>query len=253
MSPSPLLVGSDVRHSSHVCLPFETDDEKQNATVAFIHEGLSRGARCMFLGTKEDFDLLGRGLEELGICTRRATSRGALLYRTVEEVYLYGGIFDPPRALDHTDALIDAALTDGFAGLRMTAELTRIPAQGEWQKITWYEAMINERFARRPVATLCRYPRTMIPAQRVRDVLRTHPVAIVRGESCENPFYERPEIVLNGDAETLVDWQFRQLRVQQRARQHLEASRSSAVAAAAELAAELHHLRSGSPKPTKPD
>ena len=253
MSSSPLLVGSDVRHSSHVCLPFETDDEKHNATVAFIHEGLSRGARCMYLGTKEDFDMLGRGLEELGICTRRATSRGALLYRTVEEVYLYGGIFDPPRALDHTDGLIDSALTDGFAGLRITAELTRIPAQGEWQKIMWYDAMINERFARRPVATLCRYPRAMIPALRVRDVLRTHPVAIVRGESCENPFYERPEIVLNGDAETLVDWQFRQLRVQQRARQHLEASRSSAVAAAAELAAELHHLRSGHEKPTKPD
>jgi hypothetical protein len=93
----------------------------------------------------------------------------------------------------------------------------------------------------------------MIPAVRVRDILRTHPVAIVRGESCDNPFYERAEIVLNGDAETLLDWQFRQLRVQQRARQHLEASRTSAVAAAAELAAELHHLRSGSPKPSKPD
>jgi len=250
---SPPVAGSDVRHSSHVCLPFETDDEKHEATVAFIHEGLSRGARCMFLGTKDDFDELGRSLEDLGICTRRATTRGALQYRTVEEVYLYGGIFDPPRALDHTDALIDAALVDGFSGLRMTAELTRIPADGEWQKIVWFDAMLNERFARRPIALLCRYPRTMIPAERVRDVLRTHPVAIVRGESCENPFYERPEIVLRGDAETLLDWQFRQLRVHHRTRQHLEGTRSSAVAAAAELAVELHHLRSGRERPTKPD
>jgi hypothetical protein len=207
----------------------------------------------MFLGTKDDFDELGRSLEDLGICTRRATTRGALQYRTVEEVYLYGGIFDPPRALDHTDALIDAALVDGFSGLRMTAELTRIPAQGEWQKIVWFDAMVNERFARRPIALLCRYPRTLIPAERVRDVLRTHPVAIVRGETCENPFYERPEIVLHGDAETLLDWQFRQLRVHNRARQHLEGTRSSAVAAAAELAVELHHLRSGREKPSKPD
>jgi hypothetical protein len=250
---SPPVAGSDVRHSSHVCLPFETDDEKREATVAFIHEGLSRGARCMFLGTKDDFDELGRALEDLGICTRRATARGALQYRTVEEVYLYGGIFDPPRALDHTDALVDAALVDGFSGLRMTAELTRIPAQGEWQKIVWFDAMVNERLARRPIALMCRYPRTMIPAERVRDVLRTHPVAIVRGESCENPFYERPEIVLRGDAETLLDWQFRQLRVHQRTRQHLEGTRSSAVAAAAELAVQLHHLRSGREKPSKPD
>lgn len=250
---SPPVAGFDVRHSSHVCLPFENDDEKHAATVAFIHEGLSRGARCMFLGTKDDFDELGRSLEDLGICTRRATSRGALQYRTVEEVYLYGGIFDPPRALDHTDALIDAALVDGFSGLRITAELTRIPAYGEWQKIVWYDAMVNERFARRPIALMCRYPRTMIPAERVRDVLRTHPVAIVRGETCENPFYERPEIVLRGDAETLLDWQFRQLRVHHRTRQHLEGTRSSAVAAAAELAVQLHNLRSGREKPTKPD
>jgi hypothetical protein len=236
-----------------MCLPFESDEEKHEATVTFIHEGLSRGARCVFSGTKEDFDTLGSGLEQLGICTRRATSRGALLFRTVEEMYLYGGIFDPPRVLDHTDQMIDAALVDGFTGLRLTAELTRIPAQAEWQKIVWYEAMTNERFARRPVAGLCRYPRSMIPAVRVRDILRTHPTAIVRGETCENPFYERPEIVLSDDTETRIDWQFRQLRVHQRTRQHLEGTRSLAVAAAAELAAELHHLRSGLNKPTKPD
>ena len=155
---SPPVVGSDVRHSSHICLPFETDDEKHEATVAFIHEGLSRGARCMFVGTKDDFDELGRWPGRAGICTRRATARGALQFRTVEEMYLYGGIFDPPRALDHTDALIDEALVDGFTGLRLTAELTRIPAHAEWQKIVWYDAMINERFARRPIAGLCRYP-----------------------------------------------------------------------------------------------
>jgi hypothetical protein len=149
--------------------------------------------------------------------------------------------------------MIDAALVDGFTGLRLTAELTRIPAQAEWQKIVWYEAMVNERFARRPVAGLCRYPRWHIPPERVRDVLRTHPTAIVRGETCENPFYERPEIVISNDDETRIDWQFRQLRVHQRTRQHLEGTRTLAVAAAAELAAELHHLRSGQKKPTKPD
>jgi len=52
MSPA----GSDVRHSSHLCLPFETNDEKHAATVTFIHEGLSRGARCLYVGTKDDFD-----------------------------------------------------------------------------------------------------------------------------------------------------------------------------------------------------
>jgi MEDS: MEthanogen/methylotroph, DcmR Sensory domain len=247
------VVGCDVRSSTHICLPFETNEEKHEATVTFFREGLSRGARCIFTGTKEDFDTLGHGLEELGICTRRATARGALQYRPVEEIYFPDGRFEPPRSLDITDALIDDSIVDGFTGLRLTAELTRIPVYDEWQKIVWYEAMVNERFARRPIAGLCRYPRHLIPADRVRDLLRTHPVAMVRGEECDNPFYERPEIVLSDDSQTRLDWQFRQLRVQQRNRQHLEGMRVSAVAAAAQLAVELQNLRSGLEKPTKPD
>ena len=250
MSPVP---GSDVRHSSHICLPFETEDEKHEGTLTFFHEGLSRGARCVFIGRQEDYDTLGRGLEGLGICTRRAAARGALQLRAVEGIYFFNGTFDPPRALDRTDELIDEALVEGFTGLRLSAELTRVPPKADWQKIVWADAMLNDRFARRPVAHLCRYPRSLIPAERVRDLLRTHPVAIVRGESCDNPFYERPEIVLSDDAQTRLDWQFRQLRVQQRTRQHLEDMRVSAVAAAAQLAAELQHLRSGQTKPTKPD
>ena len=70
--------------------------------VTFIHEGLSRGARCIFTGTKEDYDVIGQGLEELGICTRRASARGALQIRSVEEIYFPDGTFNPPRSLDIT-------------------------------------------------------------------------------------------------------------------------------------------------------
>ena len=99
---SPSVAGSDVRHSSHICLPFETDDENHEATVTFIHEGLSRGARCVFTGSKEDFDAIGRGLEQRGICSRRAAARGALQLRPVEEIYFPDGFFDPPRTLAYT-------------------------------------------------------------------------------------------------------------------------------------------------------
>src|SRR5262249_34836716 len=161
-------------------------------------------------------------LEGMGICTRRASARGALQYRSVQELWFPSGQFEPLRSQEIVDGLIDDALADGFTGVRLTAELTRIPELSEWHKIVWYEAMINERSARRRSAHLCRSPRTLIPAERVRDLLRTHPIAMVRGEACDNPFYERPEIVLSDDVQTRLDWQFRQLRVQQRTRQQLE-------------------------------
>ena len=249
---SPLAAGSDVLRGGHSCLPFETDAEKHEAVATFMHEGLSRGARCLFVGTAEDFAELRTGLEQLGICSRKAIARSALVFSTSEEIYLEGGMFDPSRALARYDDLIDRALAEGFSELRTTAELHMLPDDVEWRKIVHYEAQTNEHFARRPVSGLCRYPTSLVPPERVRDVLRTHPIAVLRGEACDNPFYERPELVLSDDSRTRLDWQFRQLRVQHRARQHLEGMRESAVAAAAELAAELHQLRSDLAKP-KPD
>lgn len=249
---SPLASGSGVFHGGHSCLPFETDGEKHEAVATFMHEGLSRGARCLFVGTREDFDQLRTDLELLGICSQKAIARSALTFATSESIYLEGGAFDANRTLARYDDQIERALSEGFCGLRTTAELDGLPDDIEWRKIVHYEAQVNEHFARRPISGLCRYPTSLVPPDRVRDVLRTHPVAVLRGEGCDNPFYERPELVLSDDSRTRLDWQFRQLRVQHRARQHLEGTRAGAVAAAVELAAQLHQLRADLAKP-KPD
>jgi hypothetical protein len=227
-----------------MCLPFETEAEKREAVLAFIHAGLSRGARCIFVGTESEFQELGTNLEEAGICTKRAVARSALLHITVDEAYYQkDGSFDPRKSLAWWDQLIDKAVADGFTGVRTTAELSRVPADPEWRKILWYDAQVNDHFARRPIWHLCRYPRSLIPPERVQDVLRTHPIAIVRGELCDNPFYERTEVALSDDVRARLDWQFRQLRVQQRAKRRLEDKTASAVTAATELAIELEELR----------
>ena len=196
-----------------------------------------------------------RGLEQLGICTRRATSRGALMFRTAEEMYLYGGIFDPPRVLDHTDQLIDAALADGFTGLRLTARAdarSRRRPSGRRSSGTKRWSTSASRAVRWPACAATR-GRIVPAAARARRAAHAPDRDRAR-RGVREPVLRAPgDRPLATTTRRGIDWQFRQLRVQQRARQHLEGTRSSAVAAAAELAAELHHLRSGQKKPTKPD
>jgi hypothetical protein len=84
----------------------------------------------------------------------------------------------------------------------------------------------------------------VVPANRVQDVLRTHPVAVVREETCDNPFYERPALALSDDSRARLDWQLRQLRVHNRAQRRLQDKTTSAVTAAVALATELETLRS---------
>lgn len=233
----------DVHRGHHLCLPFETDTEKLEAVADFLIEGLTRGKRCLFVGSPDELAELAGPLEAAGICVSRARARGALLFATREDAYLSGGAFDPELVLRRIERHVKEAIADGFTGLHATGELVYTPGDEDWRRIVWYEAQINDTFARLPLAALCRYPRSVVPAERVRDVLRTHPVAIVRGESCSNPFFERTELALSNDNQARLDWQLRQLRVQNRTQRRLEDQTYSAVAAAAELATELEALR----------
>jgi len=244
MSTTANAAGDSATRGRHICLPFETGSEKDDALRAFVHHGLAHGMRCLFVGAREEYEKLRLELEGEGGGSLRAESRGALVLRTPDEYYLQDGAFVPEVVLGRLDRDIKAALADGFTGLSATGGAMTVPSDEVWRQIVWYEAQVNERFARLPFIGLCRYPRTTVPSHRVQDVLRTHPVAIVRGESCDNPFYERPELVLSDDSQSRVDWQLRQLRVQHRAQRWLEDKTTSAVTAAVELATELEALRS---------
>ncbi len=241
----------------HICLPFETASEKEEAVLSFFVEGLSHGERCLFVGTRQEYEELGVALEDQGICSLRAESRGALMFRTAEEQYLENGVFSPETVLARIHGEIQRALADGFTGLCATGALLDTPTDDVWRQIVWYEAQVNDDFARLPFVGLCRYPRAIVPPHRVQDVLRTHPVAVVRGESCDTPFYERPDLALSDDSRSRVDWQLHQMRVRSRARRRQQDKTTSAVTAAVELATELETLRStlqaadGGPEPRR--
>ena len=77
---SPVHAANDsAHHGRHVCLPFETESEKEAAVLSFIHEGLAHGKRCLFVGTRAEYEQLGLLLEEQGICSLRAESHFRLL------------------------------------------------------------------------------------------------------------------------------------------------------------------------------
>ncbi len=233
----------DVHRGRHICLPFETESEKQEAVTAFLIEGLTQGRRCLFVGAPEELSDLGVALQMHGTSLSRALDRKRLIFRTREDAYLENGTFNTAAVLARLEQHVRDAVADGFSGLHATGELVYVPADGDWQRIVEYEAQMNETFARLPLTALCRYPRAVVPAHRVQDVLRTHPIAIVRGDSCSNPFYERTQLALSNDSQTRLDWQLRQMRVQNRTQRRLEDQTYSAVTAAADLATQLEALR----------
>jgi signal transduction histidine kinase len=218
-----------LRASGHLCFPYESEDERRRVLVAFVREGLERRDRCVYIGLPDEQSDFLDALGDAGVDTQRALARGALVLATQAETYLRSGAFDPEDSLALMTDLTDRALADGFAGVRVTGEASGPVPDDLWPLVIRYEALLNERLVRRPFLGICRFHAASLPAERVQDVLRTHPFALVRGEVCTNPFYERPEVVLSGDSRSRLDWQLHQLRAYNRALKRLEARRAASA------------------------
>jgi hypothetical protein len=210
-----------LRASGHLCFPYESEDEKRTTLTAFVRDGLARRERCVYIGTLADQSDLLRSLEAAGVSAALALERGALVFKTQTETYLRSGRFDPEDAVRVLEELVDSALADGYVGLRGTGEASAPVSDELWPLVLRYESLINERLGRSPFLAMCRLPASHDRPARAQDLLRMHPHALLRGEVCANPFYERPEIVLSDDAHARLDWQLHQLMSAHRARRRL--------------------------------
>jgi len=236
---------SNIKHGDHICLPYDSISERHDVVIPFIAEGLARGERCVYVVEDDQRDELLGGLSAAGVNTTRAIERGALWLRTVQEIYLRSGKFDPDDTLAYIDQLITQALAEGFTGLRGTGEMGAGQAKSiPWETVRSYEARVNEWFSKRPFVGLCRYHRSSFSPAVIHDVLRTHPVAIVAHKLCRNPYFEKPDVALAPDGEAArVEWMLRQLRWSRLAELRLREMTRSLADQAARLAADnqSHH------------
>jgi len=201
-----------LRHGDHLCLPYDHVDEKTEAVIPFIAEGLARGERCVYIADLDQREALLGALSNAGVNASRALDRGSLWLRTPQETYFRSGKFDPDDMLALLDELISGAQTDGFIGVRGSGEASASQDCGvAWADLYSYEVGFNERFARRPIVALCRYHSAVAAPAHVADALRVHPTAVVGGRVCRNTYYEKPDVALAGDAER-VEWMLHQLR-----------------------------------------
>jgi len=231
---------SGIKHGDHICLPYQDLSERHDVIIPFIAEGLARGERCVYtLAVSEQAALLD-DLAAAGVNASRAVERGALWLRTPEEIYLRSGKFDPDDSLAYIEELIQQALAEGFTGLRGSGEM----AAGQedavpWETVLSYEARVNEWFSKRPFIGLCRYRRGAFAPSVIRDVLRTHPVAIVSDKLCRNPYFEKSDVALAPDGDAArVEWMLRQLRWSRLTEQRLREMTRSLADQAARLAAD---------------
>ena len=217
---------SALDHGSHLCLVYDTPAEQVRAAVPFITGGLERGECCVYIVDEHTAVELRDVLAAAGIDVAREMMRGALVIASQRETYLREGAFDPHAMVEFLRAIETDAITRGFAGLRVTGEMTwALGSDTDPRHLIEYETLLNEYFPGSRALAICQYNRRRFAPEIVQDVLRTHPVAILGEQVCPNLYYEPPEMVRGrrSPAER-VDWMITQLQRARAAEEVLQAS-----------------------------
>ncbi|MFO7598677.1 MAG: PAS domain S-box protein [Candidatus Desulfacyla sp.] len=185
---------------AHVCFLYETEDQLLTVLASFIREGLKKNEKiiCIADATSSETPLEGFCSESPDLGASLKT--GQLTILKAEDVYLRSGVFDPAEMIALLKGYTEGALTEGYAGLRVTGAATwalrDLPGA---DRLIEYEARFNDFLPGSRCLALCQYPLKRFPASLLLDVLRTHPQIIIGTEVHDNPHYVPPSIFLGTD------------------------------------------------------
>ncbi|HEY2155153.1 MAG TPA: MEDS domain-containing protein, partial [Isosphaeraceae bacterium] len=209
-----------LKHGDHICLIYENPAEQMSVAVPFIKDGLDRGERCLYVTDDGTIEEVVRALEAAGVAVAQERQRGALRFVAGHDAYLPAGGFVPRTMVELLRRAEAEALADGFSGLRLTGEPTWPPGPEPGRDLlVEYEALLDHLPTYSKSVILCQYHHSRFCVPCIHDVLRTHPVAILGGQVCPNPYYESPRIESRKDRPEMapefgakrVDWWIAQL------------------------------------------
>ena len=182
----------------HICQIFSDDDERQESLLNFLRSGLEAGERTACFSENLDDVRLTRHLSDHGLCCGALRESGAFSQAGTRDVYFQDGHFDPDRMLGLLRQYHEDAVAKGYSAARvigeMTSEVQRIPGGS---RLMEYESRVSLLLRDHPVTAVCQYDARTFDGATIMQVLKVHPLMVVRGSVVHNPFYVTPEELLS--------------------------------------------------------
>jgi hypothetical protein len=162
-----------------MCTFYKTREELAAALVPYFVAGLRANERCIWI-TAEPLraqDALA-ALHDAGFDAAPHLERGALVVRDFSDWYAEAGRLKGSDVVKLWLEEEARALADGYAGLRITGNVTFLARGEDWRLFMDYEELVNRSFVGRHIVTLCTYQHGEHPgacgAAELYDVMQRH-------------------------------------------------------------------------------
>jgi len=160
----------------HACWGFDHPDEFVDASLEYLTDGLRHGQRLAYIGSEPVAEQRER-LDPLGDVGRMVDT-GALLLFELSDLYRIGEPVDAEAQIAAYSAAADAALADGYTGLRVAAQATDLVAEPQtWDAHVRWESAADRVLSPKSLSAFCGYQRSSLPSQLLADLAAIHPAA----------------------------------------------------------------------------
>lgn len=192
----------EARSADHLCWVHDDDESFDTAVRAFLAGGLARGERLLCVGGRAIAALDGAA-GDLGDLAALTAGR-VLETMTVAEVHAEAGPLVVDRQRAFYAAATEQALADGFRGLRVVADLSRLATDPGLRDalVRWEHAADELMASGSGMSAMCAY-RSDLPPAVLGEVLAVHPLG--NGPDHLSPyrlFFDEDRVVLAGSVDT---------------------------------------------------
>ncbi|MBF0407472.1 MAG: MEDS domain-containing protein [Candidatus Riflebacteria bacterium] len=176
---------------SHMCLIYSDEKERQNIIGKFLNSGVIGKEKVSYFVDSITPDEVIKWLINTGI-TPPSLEEISLLPAT--KIYCPDGTFVPETMLNNLRTFYDNAKKGNYQNARVSGEMTwalrGIPGS---DRLMEYESMINDVLVTHPVTAVCQYDVTRFSGTSILNVLKVHPMMVVKGQIVQNPYYMKTD------------------------------------------------------------
>ncbi len=179
--------------ADHACTLYDRLEEEVAIAASYIRIGLERGELCVCVADDGAESILD-ALKSEGIDVDAALRQGRL------------AVFEKPLAqnlqtrdmLGKIEEWAQGARDAGHTGFRIIGEMTWA-LDGGLKDLAEFEARLNLNrvWQRHACAGLCQFDMRRFTPRMLREMIIVHPLVVIGGRVCRNPYYVPPEQYLS--------------------------------------------------------
>jgi len=176
------LVG-DLPWGTHFCQFYRTRKDLRDTLVPYFKAGLENNEKCIlvtsdFFTDVDSTKAFGKYIPGFS----RYKEIGQIEIFPYTDWYLIGGSFDLQRTLKMWMGKHEEALSQGYAGLRVSGNPYWIDNKKDWDDFAGYEAEINNMIGGTKLLVLCTYSLKKCGVSEIIDVVKNHEFALAMNQ-----------------------------------------------------------------------